>query len=207
MSTTGFSSTGINANAHTDLAIDSGSVSTENDSSDGIFAIASDGYATITSESVTTLGDHSSGIDVSAYGAVQVTSHSVDTTGKYSRGISAYSSSGDVTVPSFTWGTATNQKAGWFFDFDASLAERQVSDICTVPGKLLFGSIYPTKGSCGEGGGRLYILDALAGSGISEESQVGVLAAPLVINLGSTSLSVSNTAGRRRASEATITIF
>lgn len=108
---------------------------------------------------------------------------------------------GVITVPGFTWGTATGQKAGWYFDFDATIAERQISDITSIPGKILFGSIYPTKGSCGEGGGRLYVLDPLVGSGVSEESQVGVLAAPLVINLGSTALTVSDTAGRRRATE------
>ena len=110
-------------------------------------------------------------------------------------------STGAVTVPGFSWGTGTNQKAGWYFDFDASIAERQISDISSVPGRIVFGSIYPTKGSCGEGGGRLYVLDPLAGNGVSEESQVGVLAAPLVINLGSTSLTVSNTAGRRKATD------
>lgn len=110
-------------------------------------------------------------------------------------------SSGVVTVPAFTWGTGTGYKSGWYLDFDATIAERQISDITSLGGSVLFGSIYPTKGSCGEGGGRLYVLDALNGSGVSEESQVGVLAAPLVVTLGSTTLTVSDTAGRRTASE------
>jgi len=106
-------------------------------------------------------------------------------------------SAGTVTVPAFTWGTSK----GWYVNFDATIAERQISDITALGGKMLFGSIYPTKGSCGEGGGRLYVIDPLGGSGTSEESQVGVLAAPLVVNLGSTALTRSDTTGQRTASE------
>jgi type IV pilus assembly protein PilY1 len=110
---------------------------------------------------------------------------------------------GTVDVAPFIWGTdiANGQKSGWYMDFDAALAERQISDITALGGQLLFGSIYPTKGSCGEGGGRLYILNALSGDGISEESQVGVLAAPLVVTLGGTSLTLSDTTGQRTATE------
>ncbi|MBE7369793.1 pilus assembly protein [Ramlibacter pallidus] len=106
-----------------------------------------------------------------------------------------------VTVPGFVWGTGAGEKAGWYLDFDPSIAERQISDITAMGGSILFGSIYPTKGSCGEGGGRLYILNSLTGGGVSEESQVGVLAAPLVITLGGTSLTISDTAGQRTATE------
>jgi type IV pilus assembly protein PilY1 len=113
------------------------------------------------------------------------------------------SSTGVITVPSFGWGspTVSGMKAGWYLDFDASIGERQISDITAEFGKLMFGSIYPTRGSCGEGGGRLYILDALAGGGKSQESEVGVLAAPLVLRLGSTGLGASDTTGQRAATE------
>lgn len=112
-------------------------------------------------------------------------------------------SSGTVTVPSFTWGMSVSDtvKSGWFVDFDPSVGERQISDITPAFGKLLFGSIYPTRGSCGEGGGKLYVLDGLTGNGNTEESQVGVLAAPLVLTLGDTSLSRSDTTGQRTATE------
>ena len=111
-------------------------------------------------------------------------------------------SSGNVTVLPFTYGTPTtalpNLKMGWYIDFDKALGERQVSDITTVPGKLFFGSLYPTKGACGEGGGRLYALNTLTGNGTSEESQVGILAAPLVVELGSvTSTTPRETSGKR----------
>lgn len=112
-------------------------------------------------------------------------------------------SSGVIAVPSFTWGTPTvaSIKSGWYVDMDAAIAERQISDITALGAKLLFGSIYPTKGSCGEGGGKLYILDPLSGNGLTEESQVGVLAAPLVITLGSTTLGMSDTTAQRTATE------
>ncbi len=106
-------------------------------------------------------------------------------------------STGVVTVPQFSY----SSKSGWYIDFDAAIGERQISDITPIGGKLLFGSIYPTKGSCGEGGGRLYALNSLTGNGVSEESQVGVLAAPLVVRLGSASLTRSDTTGQRRATE------
>ncbi|MEO7644205.1 MAG: PilC/PilY family type IV pilus protein, partial [Burkholderiaceae bacterium] len=97
-------------------------------------------------------------------------------------------SNGNVVVPAFTYGFPTTAaptlRMGWYFDFDKSIAERQVSDITAVPGKIFFASLYPTKGSCGEGGGRLYALNTQTGNGTSEESKVGILAAPLIIDLG-----------------------
>ena len=98
-------------------------------------------------------------------------------------------SSGKVETAPFVYGTPTtaspNLRMGWYFDFNKPIGERQVSDITTVTGKLFFGSLNPTKGACGEGGGRLYAVNTLTGNGTSEESQVGILAGPLVIELGS----------------------
>jgi type IV pilus assembly protein PilY1 len=115
------------------------------------------------------------------------------------------STAGTVTVPAFTWGapatTTPNVKTGWYVDLDASIGERQVSGITGAFGKLLFGTIYPTKGSCGEGGGKLYVLDPLTGSGITEESTVGILAPPLVLKLGSATLGASDTTGQRTATQ------
>lgn len=117
------------------------------------------------------------------------------------------SSSGTITVSTFTWGTPTTpattppKKSGWFVDLDAALAERQISDITSVGGKLLFGSIYPTKGSCGEGGGKLYIVDGLTGNGNATESEVGVLAAPLVLAVGNAELGPTDSGRQRRTTE------
>ncbi|WP_332774703.1 pilus assembly protein [Polaromonas sp.] len=113
------------------------------------------------------------------------------------------STSGTVTVPSFVYGTPTTDsptlKMGWYIDFDRSIGERQISDITAEFGQLFFGSLFPTKGSCGEGGGRFYAINSLTGNGVSELSQVGILAAPLVLEIGTTSLSNSDTSGQRTA--------
>jgi type IV pilus assembly protein PilY1 len=88
---------------------------------------------------------------------------------------------------------------GWYIDFDNSIGERQISDITGEFGQLFFGSLFPTKGSCGEGGGRFYAVNSLTGNGVSELSQVGILAAPLVLEIGSTALTNSDTSGQRTA--------
>ncbi|WP_096697800.1 pilus assembly protein [Polaromonas sp. AER18D-145] len=111
---------------------------------------------------------------------------------------------GTVTVPSFVYGMppATGTSAlrmGWYLDFNKSIGERQISDITAEFGQLFFGSLFPTEGSCGEGGGRFYAVNALTGNGTSELSQVGILAAPLVLEIGSTALTNSDTAGQRTA--------
>lgn len=129
----------------------------------------------------------------------------VQVPGRSALQIGAISTSGTVTVPVFTWGapptTTPNVKTGWYVDLDASIGERQVSGVTGAFGKLLFGSIYPTKGSCGEGGGKLYVLDPLTGSGITEESTVGILAPPLVLMLGSATLGITDTTGQRTATQ------
>jgi type IV pilus assembly protein PilY1 len=110
------------------------------------------------------------------------------------------STAGVVTVPNFTYGLPTTDapalKMGWYIDFDKLIAERQVSDITADFGQLFFGSLFPTKGSCGEGGGRLYTLNALTGNGVSELSQVGILAAPLIIEIPG-ALTLSGSSGQR----------
>ncbi len=110
---------------------------------------------------------------------------------------------GTVTIPAFVYGTPPNNisplKMGWYVDFDKSIGERQISDITAEFGQLFFGSLFPTKGSCGEGGGRFYAVNALKGDGVSELSQVGILAAPLVLEIGNTALTLSDTSGQRTA--------
>lgn len=113
---------------------------------------------------------------------------------------------GTVTVPSFSLGTppsaVPNVKSGWYMDLNAAVAERQVSDISVVNNRVYLATLFPTRGSCGEGGGRTYSLNSLTGAGYSEESTVGVLAAPLVMNMGAPTLpQPSGTTGRRVAIE------
>lgn len=115
------------------------------------------------------------------------------------------SSAGTVTVPTFIYGSPTvaspNLKMGWYVDFDATRGERQVSDITAAFGQLFFGSLSPTRGACGEGGGRFFALNALTGNGTAVESEVGILAAPLILEIGDTLLTQSDTAGQRTATQ------
>ena len=112
------------------------------------------------------------------------------------------SSGGTVTVPPFTYNTTTGgtSTVGWYVDLNRSIGERQISDITGAFGQLFFGSLFPTKGSCGEGGGIFYAVNALSGSGVSEQSTVGILAAPLILEIGNTALTNSDTSGQRTAS-------
>jgi len=114
------------------------------------------------------------------------------------------SNSGTVTVPGFIYGSppatgTSTLKLGWYVDLDRSIGERQISDITGAFGQIFFGSLFPTKGSCGEGGGRFFAVNAINGNGITELSQVGILAAPLVLEIGTTSLTNSDTTGQRTA--------
>ena len=111
------------------------------------------------------------------------------------------SNGGTVTVPPFAYNTSVNgtSTVGWYVDLDRSIGERQVSDVTGAFGQLFFGTLFPTKGSCGEGGGRFYAVNALTGNGVSEQSQVGILAAPLILEIGSTGLTNSDTSGQRTA--------
>ena len=90
-------------------------------------------------------------------------------------------------------------KLGWYVDLDKSIGEQQVSEITGSIGQLFFGTLYPTQGSCGEGGGRFYAVNVLTGNGRSELPQVGILAAPLILEIGTTGLTKSDTSGQRTA--------
>ena len=120
------------------------------------------------------------------------------------------SGTGTITVPTFTLGappTVTpNVKSGYYFDFNASIGERQIGGLTRAGDSLVFGSIFPTFGSCGEGGGREYRLNARDGNGISKVSNVGILSPPLVIELGESvsgdGLGKSDTTGQRTATKS-----
>ena len=111
------------------------------------------------------------------------------------------SSGGTVTIPAFAYNTSNSgtSNLGWYVDLDRSIGERQISDITGAFGQLFFGTLFPTKGSCGEGGGRFYSVNVLTGNGTSEQSQVGILAAPLILEIGATALTNSDTSGQRTA--------
>lgn len=102
---------------------------------------------------------------------------------------------GTTTVPTFSYAS----KSGWYIDFNTSEAERLIGDIVFTGSIMHFNSIYPTKGSCGEGGGRPYAVDILTGAGTFTESTIGILAPPMVIQLNKSAgtLTKSDSTGRR----------
>jgi type IV pilus assembly protein PilY1 len=108
--------------------------------------------------------------------------------------VSVSGTSGTVTIPSFSYAT----KPGWYFDFDVPLAERLIGDIVFTGNIMNFNTIYPTRGSCGEGGGRGYSLDVLSGAGTFQESTIGMLAPVIPIEIAkSNNLTRSDSTGRR----------
>lgn len=128
---------------------------------------------------------------------------------------------GAVDIPVFAWGRATSDtgttKSGWYFDFfnarsiDANsdgdytdsgdtqgTGERQISGMGVLAGKLVFGTVIPAVSSCSAGAGNLYIVDIGGGDAISQASTVGILGEPFLAQVGSSTLTGSDTTGRRR---------
>lgn len=121
------------------------------------------------------------------------------TTGRSVLQQGSVATTGVVSVPPFVYGSTSPQKMGWYIDFDQSLGEQQVSDITSAFRQLFFGTIFPTQGACGEGGGRFFAVNTLTGGGVSEASQVGTLAAPLVFEVGTAALGSTNSTAQRTA--------
>lgn len=110
--------------------------------------------------------------------------------------------SGVVSAASFRYGTAANQKEGWLLDFPGARGERQVSEMQLDHGLILFSTLIPSGGACGEGGGNSYTLNVLNGIGSYRESSVGLMGGPMLVKLGNPVLSNSTTAGRRTATQS-----
>jgi type IV pilus assembly protein PilY1 len=112
-----------------------------------------------------------------------------------------------MTVSSFAWGRAltdddATQRSGWYFDFTRA-GERQISGFTVFGNTITFGSIVPPtvagSDACGGGSGYQYTLNIATGSGTSIESTVGMLGAPWVLQVGTDSVTASNSLGRRVA--------
>ena len=73
----------------------------------------------------------------------------------------------------------------------------KVTDMLLDRGRLVFTTLIPGAGVCGDGGGRLFEIDVLSGRGVWRESTVGLLGGPMLLNQGNPVVSDSNTAGRR----------
>jgi type IV pilus assembly protein PilY1 len=104
---------------------------------------------------------------------------------------------------SIIWGFNTpTQSPGWYLDFpnSTSTGERQISDLLVVDGNVYFSTILPATQGCGVGGGYVYEISILSGRGNASLSQVGILASPLLLEVGGTNLSDSDTTGLRQGS-------
>ena len=110
-----------------------------------------------------------------------------------------------ISVPDFAWGRPTTDastlsRSGWYFDYfqSGTTGERQVSNFAIISGRLIFGSVIPAPDSCSNGDGNLYVVDLRAGDGVSSGSTVGILGEPFLVQVGASTLSNSDTTGRRR---------
>ncbi len=103
---------------------------------------------------------------------------------------------GTVSVDPFIWGRArTNQsntaiRSGWFFDMPGS-GERQVSNSLLTSNLLIFGTLIPGvsggANTCGAdgGSGNEYVVNIDKGTGSVKVSAVGIMGAPLAMNVAS----------------------
>lgn len=158
----------------------------------------------------------------SIYAVLDNNSNAVDSTsptaaisgrGRLMRGVVTASS---VSVDPFNWGRpavddSPNARSGWYFDFfhadtitsppadvRPGTGERQISSFGVVAGKLVFGTVIPALNSCDNGNGNLYVVDLRSGDATSTVSTVGILGEPFLAQVGTSSLTGSNTTGRRQ---------
>ena len=121
---------------------------------------------------------------------------------------SVNTSTGVVDTPAFTWGRAASdtdatQRSGFYVDFPVS-GERGISNIKVAGDFLQINSLIPASsgaaGSCAATGGdsKSYTINYLTAKGTVENSMVGLLGEPILIDLSSaTTYTVSTTTGRR----------
>lgn len=126
-------------------------------------------------------------------------------------------SSSSVDFAPFTWGRSGSTKAGWYFDFFASRSidanvdgdytdtgdvpgtgERQISGMAVLAGKLIFGTVIPALNSCDSGKGNLFVVDIAGGDSTILTSTVGILGEPFLAQVGASTLTGSDTTGRRQ---------
>ena len=67
-----------------------------------------------------------------------------------------------------------------------------------LAGRLIFGTVIPAVNSCDNGQGNLYIVDVMKGDATVQVSTVGILGEPFVAQVGASTLTGSDTTGRRR---------
>lgn len=109
-----------------------------------------------------------------------------------------------VAGDEFTYGTAPENKKGWYVDFPDSdkTGERSVTNPLVVYGRLFFNSLILGSDPCKGGGGRTYSFDVLSGLPIGGAqtgylSEVGMLSSPVLFEAGSAEVGDRNAIGKR----------
>ncbi|MDY7537339.1 PilC/PilY family type IV pilus protein [Undibacterium sp. 5I1] len=114
-----------------------------------------------------------------------------------------------LTGNSFTYGTVSPSKKGWYFDFNNSstTGERIITTTAIAGTTLYFNSLILSSDPCSSGTGRKYQLDSLTGlTGVDSSgnaivtgtlSTIGLPTSPLVI-ITSTTVTDRNSVGSRR---------
>jgi type IV pilus assembly protein PilY1 len=99
---------------------------------------------------------------------------------------------GGYTMEGGFFGYGSGGKKGWVLDFPDSdkSGERVVTDAVVLNGTVFFNSLIPGSDPCAAGGGRSYALATLTGMPAADVtgfvSTVGLLGAPLVLDIGYT---------------------
>lgn len=116
-----------------------------------------------------------------------------------------------ITGNNFTYGTTTGTKKGWYFDFYNSkiTGEKNVTDGTISGPTLFFNSLLLNSNPCANGSGRMYQVDALTGrsDGITgDESDIGLLSSPIIINISTSVGDRSATGARKTKTNASVRI-
>ena len=111
-----------------------------------------------------------------------------------------------ITGEAFVYGAfnrKTSARRGWYFDLPAALdrGERLVFKPVLSDGQLFFNTLIPNANACSaDGGGRSCAVNAMTGlsqGGTCVPSNVGMLGAPLLVQLGESGFSATDAFGRR----------
>jgi len=109
-----------------------------------------------------------------------------------------------VSGTEFIYGSGSTKKSGWYLDFVDSekSGERSVSNALLSHGRLFFNTIIPNSNPCAGGSGRTYSLDVLTGLSPANAatglmSTVGLLGAPTLFEVGTSSVGERNAVGLR----------
>ncbi|WP_151637333.1 pilus assembly protein [Noviherbaspirillum aerium] len=107
-----------------------------------------------------------------------------------------------IAGPEINYGTGTDQKKGWYFDFADSdtSGERNITNPLVINGFVFFNTLIPGTDPCQTGGGRSYVLDTLSGTAAGGEtgrlSAIGMLSPPVPFETG-VEVGDRNPVGRR----------